>query len=280
MRDSMANILKAYIFDVNKTMSDYHAAMPGGAGAQFDQTQLIRFLADVGKDEDAHRTIQEAEGVYTAAAYDFYLNGPGSVDEHGHTLPMQDRLNSAQTVAAAYGRVMGSIDFGAAAAEHQTSKEADEQHNSDVERNYAVASFLVDQVVGKATEKIPVPVVGDLASTFIDKALDSAKEDAMADHTGVSDYNVGTMLGHSRQASADLALTTLYESGQLDLPDQLMADGHPKPFSTYTDADKAAWEGYLSGSGAHDAGYLATQAGQSYDGGYNRASNTLRDSFH
>jgi hypothetical protein len=134
--------------------------------------------------------------------------------------------------------------------------------------------------VNKAKDAIPVPVVGDLASTFIDHILDSAKQNAMADHTGVSDYNIGTMLGSSRQASADLALTTLYESGQLHLPDQLILDGHPKPFSTFTDSDKAVWERYLSGSGASDAGYLATQAGLSYDGGYNRASDTLRSSFH
>jgi len=273
LRDSMADIVKAYIFDVNRVMSDSGAAMPGGVGAHLDQTQLERFLAHVGKDEGAHETIRQAEAGYATAAYEYYLNGPG-----GEGDDLNAKLRSAQNVADVYGSVLGAIDFGAAAENHHTTAEADHQHNDDVEARYKVASFVVDQVVGKAKDAIPVPVVGDLASTFIDSLIDGAKEEAMHDRTGVSDYQIGDLLGSGRRASADLAMTTLYSSGQLpDLPASLhQADGTVKPISQWTDTDARAWQNYLSTKGYDSGAFAGAQAGAGYDAGYNRAHSTLQ----
>jgi hypothetical protein len=277
LRDSMANIVKAYIFDVNRAMSDSGAAMPGGLGAELDPTQLTRFLAHVGKDEGAHDTIAKAEAAYATAAYDYYLNGPGSVGDD-----LNAKLRSAQNVADTYGAVTGSIDFGAGAEHHHTTADEDAQHNSDVEARFKVASFLVDQVVGKVTDKIPVPVVGDLASTFVDNIIDGAKEDQMHDRTGVSDYDVGNLYGSGRRASADLAMATLYASGQLpDLPPSLLTgDGSPKPMSQFTEQESQAWHNYLSTKGFDSGAFLGSQAGVGYGDGYDRANKILRDPFH
>ena len=181
-------------------------------------------------------------------------------------------------MADVYGSVLGAIDFGAAAENHHTTAEADHQHNDDVEARYKVASFVVDQVVGKAKDAIPVPVVGDLASTFIDSLIDGAKQDAMHDRTGVSDYQIGDLLGSGRRASADLAMTTLYSSGQLpDLPASLhQADGTVKPISQWTGTDAQAWQNYLSTKGYDSGAFAGAQAGAGYDAGYQRAHNALQ----
>jgi hypothetical protein len=277
LRDSMANIVKAYIFDVNRVMSASNAAMPGDVGLHLDQTQLTRFLAHVGKDETAHETIRQAEAAYAAAAYHFYLSGPGSEGDD-----ITAKMNSVSNVADTYGSVLGAIDFGAAAEHHHTTAEADQQHNSDVEARYKVASFLVDQVVGRAKDAIPVPFVGDLASAFVDNMIDGAKEEAMHDSTGASDYEIGDLFGSGRRAAADLAMTSLYSSGALpDLPASLhTADGSPKPMSEWTPQDAQTWQQYVSVKGFDTAAFSGTTGRVGYDHGYDAARDTLRDAFH
>ena len=275
IEDSLANITAAYIWDVNRAVSDSGGALPGGLGAEFDQAHMMRFLAHLGKDEGAHETIREAEAAYAVAAYDFYLTGPGA---EGDTL--DDKLRSAQNVTKLYGTVAGALDYGAAAVHHQTTATADADHNRDVASRFAVANFVVDQVTGPVTAKIPVPGGPTLANGFIDGLLTEAQQQQTRDHGGVVDYTIGDMLSTGRLASADLAMTTLYQSGQLtDLPASLTPGGTPKPISEWDSGDEVAWQGYLDQIGYDSAGFLGEQGGSAYDDGYQRVNETVNRPF-
>jgi hypothetical protein len=270
LRDSMANIMSAYIFDVNRGIDDAHAGPPG-LGAEFDQTQLTRFLADLGKDETAHATVSRAEAAYALGVYDEILSG--RMDPHDD---MDGHLRSMTNVSQRYGQVMGALDFGAASQEHATSAAADEAYNKGVEDRYKVAGFVVDQVMGKVVDKIPVPVAGDLAKEFVGDIMEQAEEAAKQDNTGRAVYNVGELIGAGRTSAATIGEMALYESGQLEgLPDRLTQDGHPKPVSEWDADDVVAWERYKAGHGQDTVGYAGDQSGTAYQNGYEWARDIL-----
>ena len=86
--------------------------------------------------------------------------------------------------------------------------------------------------------------------------------------------------GRTAGASTDIAMATLYQTGQLpDLPASLTRDGGPKPMSEWTDSDRAAWQTYLDGPGQDTVVFLGEQAGSSYDAGYQRVNNTANRPF-
>lgn len=272
IRDSMGNIMKAYIYDVNHAFPGH---MPGSkVGADFDQTQITRFLADLGKDKGAHDTVVKAEAAWATDMYHRFLAGP---DAKGDDLAA--RLRSAQNVADHYGNVVGALDFGASAAGHETVKSKDEHYNDKIEAQYKVAGFLVDQAMGKATGKIPV--VGDLAGGFVDDLMSQAEEAAKHDNSGYSDYTIGNLYGSGKAASARLAEVSLYNSGILhDLPGELTdGHGHPKPMSSWGDEERKAWDHYTDGQGQDSISWIDGAASNGYDGGYRSAQDTLGKHF-
>ncbi|WP_436532171.1 hypothetical protein [Actinoplanes sp. HUAS TT8] len=257
IRDSMANIIKAYIFDVNRNISDSDGAIPGQT-IDVSQTHLVRFLTDLGKDEGAHQTVAQAEGVYAVAEYGTKLDNPA--------ITPALKLSALDNISSNYGHVLGALDYGATVAEHETSAEKDAKYNESVEDRYAIISKVVDQVVGKATDKIPVPVVGDLAGEFVSDVVSQAEEQAKVDNLGRTNYQVGEMLGGSRATAANLVEAAYYNSGPPDLPPRLLVDGHPKPIDSWDREDIAAWQAYKEGPGTQ-AATAANHAGDSYQNG-------------
>ncbi len=258
IRDSMANIVKAYIFDVNRNISDSYTGIPDGA-LNVDRTQLVRFLTDIGKDEAAHQTVVDAETVYAGTEYARALHNPDVKDV--------DQLGALNNISDNYGHVVGALDLGAVTAGHDASTEQDEKHNEGVEDRFALMGFVADQIVGKVTDKIPVPGVGDLAGEFVSSALDDAKEQAMVDSSGQSAYEIGNQLGASRDAASHLVDSVYYRSGVLDLQNTgLLVDGHPKPMEEWTAQDYRAWDDYKREAGTRVASASNHAAGAYQDG--------------
>jgi hypothetical protein len=267
LRDSMGNIVSAYIVDVNHNIADSRTVTD--ATIEVNRTDLTRFLADIGKDEGAHRTVANAEAVYAAARYDEILSGRQNPNDD-----LSGNLRSMEVVSRNYGSVLGAIDFGAGEALHATSADLDEKHHQSVEDRYKVVGPLVEGVVGAATSK--VPGLSDLANGFAGNVMEDLEEGAKVDNSGRVAYDIGTALGAGRTTAVDLTEVGLYHSGKLEgLPENLVQDGHPKPVSQWTDEDYQDWQTYKGGLGQSTLGSAAVHAGESYQSGYEWTKGTL-----
>lgn len=271
LREPIANIMADYIWDVNRAVDSTGSGMPGGRGATFDETHMLRLLTDLGKDEQAHQTVREAQAVYTAASYDYYLSGAAGLQPDN----LDQRIHAAEQVARRYGSVVGALDYGGITQEWYEQLAADRQHNQRVNNNYMVAGFIVDKIVGKTVGS--VPIAGDLAGPFIKGILNEAQQAAQVDNSGLVTYTVADALSGGAQTSSDLATAALYHSGQLPgLPPELIqADGTPKPMSEWTASDLAAWNAYTDTTGHGTVPRLGNTAADAYEDGVERANNRL-----
>ncbi|MDI6097235.1 hypothetical protein QLQ12_01250 [Actinoplanes sp. NEAU-A12] len=269
LRDSMGNIVSAYIVDVNHNIADGRPVTDESINV--NRTDLTRFLADIGKDEGAHQTVANAEAVYAAAKYDEILSGRQNPNDD-----INGNLRAMEVVAHNYGSVLGALDFGAAEAHHATSAELDEKHNTSVENRYRVVGPLAEGAVGAMTSK--VPGLSDLTTAIVGDVMEDLEEGAKVDNHGRATYEVGTMLGAGRTTAVDLTEVALYNSGKLEgLPDGLIQDGRPKPVSEWGDEDYRDWRTYKGGAGQSTVGNAAAQAGDSYQNGYEWTKGLLTD---
>jgi hypothetical protein len=245
-------------------------SVDGGLGTALGS--LVRFLADLGKDQGAHDTIAKAEAAYAAGSYDNVLSGRQNPHDD-----INGSLRAMENVSHNYGSVLGALNHGAAGAHHATSIEQDETYNKNVEDHYKVVGRVVDEVMGKVTGKIPVPVVGDLANEYVSDLMTQAEEQAKVDNHGQATFEVGTALGAGRTTAVDITELALYNSGKLEgLPEGLIEDGHPKPVSQWDSDDLKAWQAYKDGHGSSTVGNAATHAGDSYQNGYEWAGDILK----
>ena len=264
LRDSMGNIMSAYIVDVNQNIA---AGQPTTSESfRADQTHLLRFLADLGKDETAQQTVAAAEAVYAAGMYDHILSGRQNPDAD-----LQGNLNAMQVVSHNYGSVLGNRDYGAALEHHATSDQKDETHNTSVENRYKVIGPLVETVVGAASARVPGG--SDLINGFAGNVLSDLEESAKVDNQGRAAYEVGTMLGASRTAAVDITEMSLYHSGRLEnLPTSLVGpDGNLTPADKWTEDQRLDWQRYKGGLGLDTVGKAATDTAESYQSGYSQA---------
>ncbi|WP_412749648.1 hypothetical protein [Krasilnikovia sp. M28-CT-15] len=273
LRGSMGHIMSAYIDDVNRNIAEGNHVLAGDdQHVNVDRNHLVRFLADLGKDPGAHDTIAKAEAAYATGQYSEILSGKQNPHDD-----LAGNLRAMETVSHRYGSVLGAVDFGASEAHHATSAELDEKYNQGVEDRYKVVGRVVDEVMGKATSKIPVPVVGDLANEFVSDLMTKAEEQAKVDNHGQATYEVGAMLGAGRTTSVDLTEYALYHSGKLEhLPDNFTSNGELKPVSEWTAKDQRAWQDYKLHFGESTVGVAGTHAGVSYQNGYGWARDTLQ----
>ncbi len=271
LRQPLANITSAYIFDVNLNIADGHNAIPGQT-LDVDRNDLVRYLADLGKDPGAHDTIAKAEAAYAAGSYDNILSGRQNPHDD-----LPGNLRAMENVSHNYGNVMGALDKGAHDVAHTTSAQQDEAYNKHVENNYKIAGRLVDEVMGKVTSKITVPVVGDLANEYVGDLMSQAEEQAKVDNHGHVDYEVGQSLGAGRNTAVGLTEQALYNSGKLeDLPGTLVKDGGLKPVSEWKAAEYQAWQQYKADHGQSTVANAAANAGDSYQNGYEWARDLLK----
>jgi hypothetical protein len=271
LRQPLANITAAYIFDVNLNIADGHNAIPGQT-IDVHRDHLVRYLADLGKDAGAHDTIAKAEAVYAVGSYDNILSGRQNPHDG-----LNGQLRAMEVVSHNHGSVLGALDKGAGDAHHTTSVQLEEAYNKNVEKHYKIAGRLVDEVMGKVTSKITVPVLGDLANEYVGDLMTQAEEQAKIDNHGQATYEVGTALGAGRDTAVGLTEQALYNSGRLDgLPDRLLVDGHPKPVGQWDAQDLRVWQDYKSSHGMSAVGNAATHAGEAYQNGYEWAGDILK----
>ncbi|SDS51015.1 DUF6571 family protein [Actinoplanes derwentensis] len=261
LRDSIGTIMSAYIVDVNENIA---AGQPTGSESfRVDQTHMLRFLADLGKDQGAHGTITAAEAVYAAGTYDNILAGRLNPDADIHA-----NVDAMQVISHRHGSVLGAVDFGAALEQHATSAESDDKHNTSVEDRYKIAGPLAEMVVGAATSR--VPGASDLINGFAGNVLSDLEESGKIDSSGRVTYEVGAMLGGSRAAAVAGTEAALLYSGRLEgLPDSLFdRGGHLKPMEEWAEEEIVDWREYKGDRGLDTVGKAATEAAESYQGGY------------
>ncbi|GAA2873650.1 hypothetical protein Acy02nite_31450 [Actinoplanes cyaneus] len=268
LRDSLGKITAAYITDVNLNISDGHPVDESTHFSVEKQEYVVRFLADLGKDEGARADITGAEAVYAAHEYHEILSGnrtPGDgIDGY---------LRGMEVVSQNYGSVVGALDVGATSAHNVTSAEQDAKFNEGVEKRYAIIGKVVDELVGKATEKIPVPFVGDFIGEKAGDLVSDAEDEAKQDNGGRTAFENGVTLGAGRHDAVDIAELSLYKSGKLEnLPAVLLVNGEPKPIDEWSERDQQAWNRYKAEYGQSTVGNAAKNAGNSYQAGYDWAS--------
>jgi hypothetical protein len=268
LRDSLASIVADYIIDVNAAVQDSGASMPGGLGADFEATHMVRFLADLGKSQPAHETVLAAQTAYAATAYHYYLSGEADLQPDG----LRERLTAAEGVARAYGAVAGAVDVGAATADWYAQWQRDLAVNARVADGFLVAELVTaagaDLVSSRASG------VGYAAGELAGSVLDDFRTELMVDHSGLSTYRNAVLFGDSRRTAATLAEVAIYHSGQLsDLEDLGLRadDGRAKPISAWDERDREQWDAYKGGPGAATVGALTEAAGSAYHAGVERA---------
>ncbi|WP_430780130.1 hypothetical protein [Actinoplanes sp. G11-F43] len=267
-RDSMARIMSAYIADVNGNIADADYGTP--ESIDVDRQQLVRFLADLGKDETSHGIVARAEAGYGAAAYDYVLSGRQNPDAD-----LDANLNALAVVSQNYGSVMGALDVGAVEADIDTSAQQDEKTNTGIETRYKVISPLIEGAVGAATAR--VPGASDVINGYVGHALEGLEEWEKADSSGPARYQVGEVLGAGRTTAVLLAEAALYESGGLERLPSILLDqnGELKPMETWTGDEDQEWQVYKGTIGLGTVGAAATVAGNGYHLGYEWARSTL-----
>jgi hypothetical protein len=267
LRDSMANITAAYIFDVNANISDSDYVT--NDNIDVERTDLTRFLADLGKDQGARETITTAEAVYAATSYDHVLSGRQNPSDD-----LAGNLRAMEVVSHNYGSVVGALDFGAGEDVHAKVAEQDEKSNSELEKKFMAAGALVEGAAGAVTSKIPGGA--DLANSLIGDVLDNVEKEMKVDSSGRATHDVGEMLGKGRVDAVDITEMALYNSGKLeDLPENFYRDGHLKPVGSWTEQDHQLWQRFKSEVGHSTVGSVGAQAGDSYQDGFTWAQMTL-----
>lgn len=271
IRDSMGNIVAAHIVDVNLNMNAGDIVVEGES-VEVDKGHLTRFLADIGKDEGAHATIALAEAVYAASAYEEIVSGRQNPDDD-----INGRVRAMENVSHRYGGVMGALDFGAAEGAHANREAVDAQHNKNAENLFKVIGPLTEGVVGAAAT--PVPGAGDLANGFVEQVMDDLEESMKVDNQGKTTFEVGAALNAGEHTASALAEMAFYQAGDLkELPERLIVEGRLKPSAEWNNEDHKAWERYKSGDGQSTVNSAATNAAESYQGGYTWAEKIINGS--
>ena len=268
MRDSMARIMSGYIADVNGNIADADYGTPDSIDV--DRQQLVRFLADIGKDEGAHEIVARAEAGYGAAAYDQVLSGRQNLDAD-----VRANLDAMKVISQNYGGVMGALDMGAIEANIETSAQRDEKTNTSIETRYKVVGPLIEGAVGAASSR--VPGASDLLNGYVGEALEGLEEWEKSDSSGPARYQVGEVLGAGRNAAVAITEAAFYESGRLEnLPPELMdQNGGLKPMNDWAGEEVSAWRDYKRIHGLDTVSAAAAEAGNAYQLGYEWAKSTL-----
>ncbi len=286
MRDSLGHMLSTYIGDVNATFDpsldrsgDWDdPALPGEepAHAAFSRFELMRVLADTGKDPDAYTEMYDTQRVYTALALDAAATdgNPLNPSTIGRDAVVEDRREAIGATADRSAAVFGALDFGHNLGVEQTNEDADEATNSQLERNGAAASFVLGQVL----DKVPIPGLSEGADAYIDTLVENSRVDS----TGRTNYEIGQTYGNSQNLVSALVHDTLYSNNIYETtqapPDSLRdAQGRLIPEPLLTDAQRADYNQWVQSAGGRAVFAPVGDATLSYGQAYDDAQRTLQD---
>ena len=286
MRDSLGHMLSTYIGDVNATFDENldrtgdwdDPALPGREPphAAFSRMELMRVLADTGKDPGAYTQLYDTQRVYTALALDAAATdgNPLDPDTIGRDAVVEDRRDAIGATANRSAAVFGALDFGHNLGVEQTNEEADKATNEQLESNGKAASFVLGQVL----DKVPVPGLGEGADAYIDSLVENSKVDS----TGKTNYAIGQTYGNSQNLVSAMVHDTLYgnnvyETSQAPPASLRDAQGRLIPEPLLTDAQRADYNRWVQSAGGRAAFAPVGEATQSYGQAYDDTQRILQD---
>jgi hypothetical protein len=286
LRDDLADMSSHYIGTINQlydgnAVADGMDADPvrpgvqhfpgldlGGKGSPtLDSLDMMKVLADVGKNDDAASHVSAAQSIYMQQAYDHYLNSGG-------TLP--DRLDALNTqVNTPTGKILGALDFGDSAEKFNTDSGNATEHNDSVEDKYKMIGFVKDMV---PIDKVPG---GSLLGIGVDEYLDGLKESEKVDYTGITNSYIGNL----RDGTGNDIHTTAQALLYANMPEEdlmkykeiipLTDDGRPKPISEWDASDQTKWANGLNDESASLFNNAGQDAREKYISGFDEAKGSL-----
>jgi hypothetical protein len=254
LRDDFADMTSRHIGSINSAFIGIGG--PGGDGdidpvtngvqynpfGEGDDLDIQKFLAEIGRDEEATDHVKASEALYMQSAYHHYLEGD---------TPLEDRIGLISgRVNTPLGHVLGALDYGSSEEKWSDSVESDKEANEAVDNKYKIIGFF--------TDKLPfdkIPVAGDLASMGVDAYLDALKESEHVDTSAVANSLIGSLHNGSENHIQSTAAMTLYAAMSdqdkavfgSDIP--RTADGSPKPMSQWDGSDVAKFNEGLTVNG-------------------------------
>ena len=187
LRDDIADILGHHSETLHQTFENGSGEPVGPYDVRWDDKELTRVLADLGKDPSANETLRQAE--YAEAIHQM-KSGMEGYDQPGLV---------AENDGRALAKVMSALDYGAVRSEIEESTTADETHNSSVTSKADLARSVVDLIpTGKN------PLVGAATDAGLGSLISGWEEANQVDHIGDRNYSSGELLAARRDMTEDL----------------------------------------------------------------------------
>lgn len=290
LRPYLGRISEYYIREIHWITAgevDASAEVTNGEGLRFSQVaqrDLQIFLAELGKNPEARRTILAAELMYAAEMCEIYLEGwDGTSDQH-----FEDAFTNVVIPTA---RLVAALDVGAASAHRAAFAEADAAHNEVLRRRF----FWVEFGVSVATDLLPKGA--NTANHLGQSILDALEERFRHDSTGEANYYEGDLKEMTREILKDMIDCAAYEALTRELtPEEFLArvppgdldkvkvllylPGHPQegeflPIDEWEEEQFSAWSAFKTARGNSATRALEEGAIFGYDSQFNSARNDI-----
>ena len=187
LRDDIAEILGHHSETLHQTFENGSGEPVGPYDVRWDDKELTRVLADLGKDPSANDTLRQAE--YAEAIHQM-KSGMEGYDQPGLV---------AENDGRALAKVMSALDYGAVRSKIEESTTADESHNSSVTSKADLARGIVDLIpTGKN------PLVGAATDAGLGSLISGWEEANQVDNIGDRNYSSGELLAARRDMTEDL----------------------------------------------------------------------------
>ena len=187
LRVDLADILGHHSETLHQTFENGSGEPVGPYDVSWDDKELTRVLADLGKDPFANETLRLAE--YAEAIHQM-KSGMESYDHPGLV---------AENDGRALAKVMSALDYGAVRSDIEESTGADEEHNTSVTGKADLARSVVDLIpTGKN------PLVGAVTDAGLGSLISAWEEANQVDRLGDRNYSTGELLTTRRDMAEEL----------------------------------------------------------------------------
>ncbi|MFI9464003.1 hypothetical protein [Streptomyces xiamenensis] len=147
MRPQLGGMTAVYMGDFQYAISEGLEFMSlQDPSAELRGIPVDKFLAQLGRDEEAYDIVTLAQQTYTAVLVDWAFNDPES------SVSLEQRLEDLVAPGALIAGVMSAAH---ADAGYEASVAGDEEFNQRLDVSVQIAEMLLDEVLAKATENLP-----------------------------------------------------------------------------------------------------------------------------